>query len=170
MFFLNPFSASCVLFTLNLSSGSHQQGRSYRTRPATVTLSSTWCRIATTETGWPGCSSPIRWRSSSEPTHSPASSPGPELRPCTRVSNRGGRNNRYSIALRYFAWQYCIDTQTPSIDILLYKLFILQIQISLAKLPSNTEQAKKITQSSPTSCAKTSVRTVLWKSKAFVTC
>lgn len=69
-----------------MSSWSHQQVPSYQTRHATVTPSSTWCPTGTTETGWLGSSSLIRWRSSSEPMDSPASSPGRELRPCTRVS------------------------------------------------------------------------------------
>lgn len=64
-----------------------QQVLSYQTQLATVTLSSTWCRTATTETGWPDSSSLTRWSLSSEPTASPVSSPGQELRPCTRVSN-----------------------------------------------------------------------------------
>ncbi|XP_030593754.1 large ribosomal subunit protein mL65 isoform X2 [Archocentrus centrarchus] len=62
------------------------QVRSYQTRHVTVTLSSTWCPTDTTETGWLGSSRPTKWRFSSEPTRSPASSPGRELRPCTRVS------------------------------------------------------------------------------------
>ena len=28
---------------------------------------------------------------------------------------------RYSILSRYFLWQYCIDSQTPSIDLLGYR-------------------------------------------------
>ena len=59
-----------------------------QTQPATATLSSTWFLTDTTETGWLGRSSRTRWRCSSEPTHSPASSPGRELRPCTRVRLR----------------------------------------------------------------------------------
>lgn len=66
--------------------GHVNQAPSYQTQHVTVTLSSTWCRTATTETGWPEYSCPTRWRSSSEPMALPVSLPGQELRPCTRVS------------------------------------------------------------------------------------
>ena len=60
----------------------------------------------------------------------------------SQSSHLGGGSHRYSIVSRY-----CFNTRMPSIDILLYKLLILQIQIMLAKLTSNSERAKKITQS-----------------------
>lgn len=93
-----------------------------------VTPSSTWCRTDTTETGWVGGSSQIRWRSFSEPMDSPASLLGREPRPCTKVSHQH-RNDMLSLSCTAFFVLLCYMFKIW-VDILVFKYIIKQDCIS----------------------------------------